>query len=291
MERFIAACIQMNSLPLRITENIIKIKSSVRKVKDEFNADLIVLPETIVTSFAPDLGISELYELATDIPGNLTDEICDMCKSLRVHIVLPFYEKGHNKEEVYNSAVLIDDNGRIVGTYRKTHPFPTEKNVKAGFQVPVFNTRLAKIGIIICYDGDFPELARIMALQGAEIIVRPSAFLRSFEIWDLTNRARAFDNHIYLLATNAVGLDASGNYHYGHSMIVNPIAQKLAQARGGEDVIACELDPDPLRYVSYGSKAPMVYNHLEDRNLDAYGKLILKSAKSPFPTYKRRNPE
>jgi predicted amidohydrolase len=84
----------------------------------------------------------------------------------------------------------------------------------------VVETPLANIGLSICYDGDFPELFRAEAIMGAEVIARPSALLRSFEIWELTNRARAYDNHVYIVACNGVGPDAGGNYYFGHSMIV-----------------------------------------------------------------------
>ena len=94
-----------------------------------------------------------------------------------------------------------------------------------------FVTGLGSIGMIVCYDGDFPELSRLLAVKGAEVIVRPAALLRSFDIWHITNAARAYDNHVYVIATNAVGPDAGGNYYLGHSMIVNPIAWRLAQAR------------------------------------------------------------
>jgi beta-ureidopropionase len=143
------------------------------------------------------------------------------------------------------------------------------------------HTPLASIGLTICYDGDFPELYRCEAIQGAEVIVRPAALLRSFEIWELTNRARAYDNHVYIAACNSVGADAGGNYYFGHSMVVSPIAQVLALARGTEEVIAAELDPDPLRYVTYGSRAPMTFDHLEDRNLAAY-RGILAPARTRF---------
>jgi predicted amidohydrolase len=135
--------------------------------------------------------------------------------------------------------------------------------------------------MIICYDGDFPELSRVLAIQGAEIITRPSALLRSFEIWDMTNKARAYDNHVYVIAVNSVGADAEENYYFGSSMIINPIAQKLAQARGTEEIISAKLDPNPLKHVTYGSNSPMIFDHLEDRNLEVY-KDILKEAKSPF---------
>ncbi len=140
----------------------------------------------------------------------------------------------------------------------------------------------------ICYDGDFPELYRAEAIMGAEVICRPSALLRSFEIWELTNRARAYDNHVYILACNAVGADAGSNYYFGHSMIVDPIAHKLAQGRGTEEVIFAELNPDPIKYITYGSKSPMVFDHLELRNLEAY-KNVLTPAKSRFrPAQQRR---
>jgi predicted amidohydrolase len=122
--------------------------------------------------------------------------------------------------------------------------------LRAANRADVFETALGSIGMILCYDGDFPELSRLLAVKGAEVIVRPSALLRSFDIWYITNAARAYDNHVYVVATNSVGPDAGGSYYFGHSMIVNPIAWRLAQARGGEEIIAAKLDPDPLRYVT-----------------------------------------
>ena len=104
--------------------------------------------------------------------------------------------------------------------------------------------------------------------------------LRSFEIWELTNRARAYDNHVYMVACNGVGPDAGGNYYFGHSMIVDPIAHKLAQARGTEEVISAALDPDPLKRITYGAASPMIFDHLQDRNLAAY-RDILKPGPQP----------
>jgi predicted amidohydrolase len=118
------------------------------------------------------------------------------------------------------------------------------------------------------------------------VFVRPSALLRSFEIWEMTNKARAYDNHVYMLACNSIGPDAAGNYYFGHSMIVSPIAQTLALARGTEEIIAVELDPDPIKRVTYGAKTPMIFDHLQDRNLAAY-EGILTPAKSRFEPAKR----
>jgi len=91
---------------------------------------------------------------------------------------------------------------------------------------------------------------------------------------------------VYVIAVNSVGADAEDNYYFGSSMIISPIAQKLAQARGTEEIISAKLDPDPLKRITYGANSPMIFDHLEDRNLEVY-KDILKEAKSPFEPAKR----
>ena len=92
---------------------------------------------------------------------------------------------------VYNSSALIGPDGALLGVYRKTHPFCTEirdprRLGDPGRQVTVVDTELGRIGMIICFDGDYPELTRIQAVQGAEVICRPSALLRSADLWELT---------------------------------------------------------------------------------------------------------
>jgi beta-ureidopropionase len=291
MKRFIASCVQIAVTPNAVKENLEKVETWLEMAVRQHRAELVVFPETVTTGFSPDLSAEELWDLVDAIPGSVTTPIARAARDLGVHVVLPTYERGPQRGTVFNSAALIDPGGEIVGLYRKTHLFPSERLSGGGWstpgrQAPVFETELGVIGTMICYDGDFPELARVLAIQGAEIVVRPSALLRSFEIWDVTNRARAYDNHVYVVATNAVGPDAADNYYFGHSMIVSPIAQKLAQARGTEEIIAVELDPDPIKYVTYGARSPMIFDHLEDRNLEVYAD-ILKPAKSAFEPARR----
>jgi len=142
-------------------------------------------------------------------------------------------------------------------------------------------TALGRIGIVICYDGDFPELARVTALKGAEVICRPSAFMRTFDHWELTNRARAYDNHVWWVATNTVGRDPSGSYFFGGSMIVHPNGFRVAQARASEEYCFARLDPDPIRFVAPGDSAEQWFDHIEDRNLRSYAG-ILEEGRSPF---------
>lgn len=291
MQRFTIACAQFAVTPMAVRENVQKAIAWVERAVQESNAQLIVLPETVTTGFTPDCSAEELWALVDTLPGAMTEPVAQAARRLGVYIVFPTYERGPERGVVYNSAALFGPNGELLGRYRKTHLFPTERLSGGGWSTPgseavVVETPLANIGLTICYDGDFPELYRCQAIKGAEVIVRPAALLRSFEIWEMTNRARAYDNHVYIAACNAIGPDAGGNYYFGHSMIVSPIAQVLALARGTEEIIAAELDPDPIKYVTYGARTPMTFDHLEDRNLAAY-EGILTQARSRFEPARR----
>jgi beta-ureidopropionase len=291
MRDFVAACVQIAVEPNEVEANVAKGVAWLEKAACEYDAELVVFPETVTTGFVPALSAEELWDLVDKVPGAVTSGIQDAARSLGVHVVWPTYRRGPERGVVYNSAVLIGPNGEIVGIYDKTHPFPVERCdcggwVTVGSHADVYETSLGTIGMIICYDGDFPELSRLLAVKGAEVIVRPSALLRSFDIWHMTNAARAYDNHVYMVAANSVGPDAGGSYYFGHSMIVNPIAWRLAQARGGEEIIAARLDPDPLRHVTWGSKSPQVFDHLQDRNLELY-EGILAEARSRFEPSER----
>lgn len=291
MQEIIAAGIQIAVTPMDVNANVEKAIAWLKKAVTEYQADLAVFPESVTTGFTPGIPAEELWHRIDPVPGPAVAKVADAARQLKVHVVLPLYERGTEKGVIYNSSVLINDCGEVVGIYRKTHPFPTERLsgggwTTPGYEAPVFSTRLGHIGMIICYDGDFPELSRVMALKGAEIITRPSALLRSYEIWEMTNMARAYDNHVYMVAVNAVGSDAGGTYYFGHSMIISPIAQKLALARGTEEIIAARLSPNPIQYVGYGSHSPMLFDHLQDRNVAAY-EGILGRGQSPFEPSRR----
>jgi len=291
MERFIAAGVQIAVSPRDPVANRAKILMWLERAKTEHAADLVVFPESVTTSFGPDISREQLWTIAEPLPGPFTEEIGAVARKLNLHVVLPVYERGLEKGVVYNSSALIGADGRFLGVYRKTHLFPTERRSAGGWstpgqKAPVFKTELGVIGMIICYDGDFPELSRTLAVQGAEVIVRPAALLRSYEIWNLTNRARAYDNHVYMVGVNAIGPDGKGNYYFGHSQIVSPIAHVLALASGTEEIVAHELDPHPLLYVSHGTKTPQRFDHLEDRNLSVYTHLF-EPARSNFEPSER----
>lgn len=291
-DRIVIAGAQFAVVPNDISTNLYRCIYFLRRAVEDTGAKLLVFPESITTGYNPALPIRDLYELLPRTEEMLTS-VQKICKELKIHCVLPTYERGRDRGTVYNSAFLIDSRGQNLGVYRKTHLFPTERKANKGWTTPgrlypVFPTEIGTIGIHICYDGDFPEVSRILAVKGARILCRPSALMRNFEIWEATNKMRAYENHVHHVAVNAIGSDAAHTTYFGHSMIVSPIAQTLALARAVDDLIYAELDPDPFHRISYGSDAPMLFDHLEDRNVAGYTKDLFAPAKIT-PLLSRKN--
>lgn len=260
--------IQIECKPCDIEYNIDKSIKWIAKCIEQHSPKLIVFPETVTTGFNTGLTAKELNNIVDKIPGKTTDKITKAAKKYNTYIIWTTYERAPDNK-VYNSAVLISDKGEIIGVYRKIHPFPSEKAwTIPGNKIEVYNTDIGNIAMMICYDGDFSELARIIGIKGVDIIARPSAFLRSFDTWKLTNEARAYDSQAYLIATNLIGKDKGENYYYGHSMIVTPHGHRLAQALCREEIIYATLTRDPLKYASYGTNSHMV-SELKVRSLNS----------------------
>ncbi len=297
MRAFTAAAVQLAPLPgplstESIAANTVRGAEWLHRCVRASGAELVVLPETASTGFTTGLDAEQLWDLVSTIPGPATEPIQDAARDLGVHVVWGCYARGPGRGVVYNTAVLIGPGGDVLGVYRKTHPFCTELRSRGGWVTPgdevcVVETPLGRIGMIICFDGDYPELSRITTVRGAEIITRPSALLRSADIWELTNRARAYDNHVYVLGANATGSDPAGVHYFGNSMIVTPTADVVARASSHECWVAAHLDPSTaLASLTQGSSVPQVFDHLADRNLDLirrYADDLAAPAKTPFP--------
>jgi deaminated glutathione amidase len=255
-------------------------------------AELVVLPETATTGFVTGLPTEEIWDLVSDVPGPVTEPVQDVARRLGVHVVLGTYERGPDRGILYNCAVLVGPAGEVLGSYRKTHPFCTELASRGGWVTPgdevcVVETDLGRIGLIICFDGDYPELSRITAVRGAEVIARPSALLRSADIWELTNRARAYDNHVFVVGANATGIDPGGTLYFGNSMVVTPVAEVVARAASHEGWVSARLDPaTAMASLTPGSSVPQVFDHLADRNLALirrYADDLGREARTSFP--------
>jgi predicted amidohydrolase len=296
MREFTAAAVQVAPSPAPLTpesiaKNTAHAVALVRECVAATGADLVVLPESVTTGFTPGVTPETLWDLVSPVPGPVAEPFAEAAADLGIHIVAGTYERGATRGVVHNAAIIAGPTGEVLGVYRKSHPFGGERSDRGGWVTPgddicVVETPLGRIGMIICFDGDYPELSRITALAGAEVICRPSALLRSADLWELTNRARAYDNHVFLIGANATGTDPAGVIYFGNSMIVTPIAEVVARAASHESWVSAKLDPaTALASLTPGSSVPQPFDHLADRNLGLirrHAGLLLGEGATPF---------
>ncbi len=221
-------------------------------VAGERGSELVVLPEVWTG-----LGYSTdkaYLEIAETIPGPTTELLSAKARQYGMYVVGSIYENHGNL--YYNSSPLIDPAGEIVGKYWKTHLFdaPDRVDIKpgiresakltAGNELPVFDTKLAKLGVSVCSDLRFPEVYRELALNGAEVIVCASAFLSPrLDHWEFFLRARATENQAWVVASGQYGVEPkSGVAFVGRSMTVDPWGTVVACAPDTESVVTAEID-------------------------------------------------
>ncbi len=196
-----------------------------------------VLPELWTTGY---LAGRKFRELAETIPGPTTRQMARLAKTHHIHLVLGSIPEKVG-EQIYNTAIVIDPRGRIILKHRKVHLWRDYERqyFTAGGRYKVTNTAFGKIGLAICHDIDFPEVPRILALEGAEIIFNPSAYPSPFERdWDLILPASARQNHAFLVSVNRTG-DEEGRFatsHYpkgvhffGKSKVISPSGEILLE--------------------------------------------------------------
>lgn len=231
-----------------LSTNLDKIEHYIREAASQ-GTHIICFPELGTTGYRQDLLGDKLWELAEPIPGPTTSRIAAMAQELGVYVILPMIEKGKMPGIVYNSAAFIGKDGTVQGAYRKVHAYSTEGHYfTAGNTYPVFNTEFGKIGIMICYDMGFPETARMLTLQGAEIIFVPSAWCQEDEdIWDINIPCRALENRVFVAAVNRVGQEGEDLVMHGKSKIADTRGKTLVEAaRFQEDLIFATVDLDDL---------------------------------------------
>lgn len=217
------------------------------------------------------------YDAAEPVPGPTTNIMAEYAKKYEMVIVVPVYEYVQ-PGVYYNTAAVIDADGTYLGKYRKkqiphTNGFWEKFFFKPGDnEWPVFQTRYAKIGVYICYDRHFPEGARILGLNGAEIVYNPSATVAglSQHLWKLEQPAHAVANGYFMGCINRVGTEAPWNIgrFYGNSYHVNPRGEIIDCASETEDeLLISTLDLDMIEEVRN------TWQFYRDRRPETYGKL------------------
>jgi len=220
------------------------------------------------------------YDSTEHIPDGFTTKLMqEYAKRYQMVIVVPIYEED-TTGVYYNTAAVIDADGTYLGKYRKHHiphcaPGFWEKFYfrPGNLGYPVFKTKYANVGVYICYDRHFPEGARALGLNGAEIVFNPSATVAGLSeyLWKLEQPAHAVANAYFVGAINRVGYEDPwriGEF-YGQSYFCDPKGQFLAQAsRDKDELVTAELDFDKIREVRN------VWQFFRDRRPDSYGDLV-----------------
>ena len=218
------------------------------------------------------------YASAETIPGPTTELMAKYAKKYSMVIVVPIYEK-ESAGFLYNSAAVIDADGKYLGKYRKNHiPHTSGFWEKFFFRpgnlgYPVFDTAYAKVGVYICYDRHFPDGARCLGLNGAEIVYNPSATVSGLSqyLWKLEQPAHAAANGYFMGCINRVGTEKPWNLgkFYGNSYFVDPRGQIFACGSEDKDeLIVAEFDLDLIEEVR------SVWQFYRDRRPETYGRLV-----------------
>ena len=232
-------------------KNLGTIKENAVRAKRE-GAQLVIFPELSLTGY---VVRDQIYELAERIPGPSTRVVEKLAKENGLHIIFGMPETCERTQAtLYNSAVLVGPNG-LIGKYHKiylpTHSIFEEKRYfRPGYEVAVYDTKLGKIGLVICYDIYFPEITRLTRLMGAQLIVCISAspgIRRSF--FETLTAARAIENTAFLAYVNRAGIE-DGLQFWGGSRLIGPNGRIIAKAKYDvEDFVVAGMDYADAKHV------------------------------------------
>lgn len=252
-------------------ENLRMVREKLADLRGE-KPDLVTLPEMFNCPYQTDL----FPAYAEPEGGTCWQALSQMAKEEQIYLAAGSIPETDEKGKVYNTAYVFDREGRQIAKHRKMHLFDINvtggqyfkesDTLTAGDQVTVFDTEFGKMGLCICFDIRFPELSRLMAQEGAQIILIPGAFNMTTgpAHWELSFRARALDNQVYLLGT-APARDPQSSYtSWGHSIVVGPWGDVQGQLDEKEGVLIRELNLDEIDRIR--RDLPL----LKSRRLDLY---------------------
>jgi len=251
-------------------ENLKKIISYVRKAASK-NATLCAFPEFMMLYTKSSQTSKQLANLSETINGNFISSISKTAKENHIQVVGSFYEKSKKNNRVYDTSFVINNLGKVISTYRKIHlydalGFKESKKMMPGSKIakPVA-TSIGKIGMMICYDLRFPEMSRILALAGSEVLIVPSAWVKGpmkEEHWITINKTRAIENGCYVIAPDQVG-----NIYCGRSLVVDPYGKVLLDMKKKQGISFVDVD---LKKVKQTRK---VLPLLKNRRAETYSTL------------------
>ena len=268
--------IQMTCSP-DASKNLEKAVDSIRAAAKQ-GAQIICLPELFLTQYFCQTEDPDNFSLAEPLPGPTSTTLSNLAKELQVVLIVPLFEK-RTQGIYHNTAIVIDADGSIAGTYRKMHipddPCFFEKFYftpgDTGFKS--FSTRYGKVGVLICWDQWFPEAARLTALSGAQFLFYPTAIgyqdedakvsQQQISAWETIQKSHAISNGVFLASVNRVGRENALTF-WGKSFICNPFGEVIGQAKDEPQILIAKC---PLSEIE---STRQNWPFLRDRRVDAY---------------------
>lgn len=256
-------------------ENIDKTISFIEKGAAD-GVQIFAMQELFYSPYFPAEQDNKYFDYAEPIPGPTISTMQEIAKKHEVVLVVPIFEEV-NRGVYYNTTAVIDADGEILGIYRKNHipqlqGFWEKFYFKPGnLGYPVFDTAYCKVGVYTCYDRHFPEGARILGLNGAEIVFNPSATVDNLSkyLWELEQPAHAVANMYYVGAINRIGKETDEGTFFGTSYFVNPKGQFLAKGSyDKEELVTAELDLEMI------TETRKLWQFYRDRRPETYDEII-----------------
>lgn len=255
--KFVLAQLEQKGLP---EENLANARKAIADSMELYKPDIIIFPECFMSHFPMGTDRATCLGTAQTLDGPFVTEMRNLAKSNGIWIIFGMNEKVEdpNDDRNYNCTVVINSDGTIVSTYRKTHLYDAfgykeSNDNKPGDQFfePI-DTPFGKIGLFVCYEVRFPEVARYQRAKGADIIIMPTAWvpgpLKSSQFRTLIS-ARAIENTVYMVACDQVGINGMGE-----SVVVDPMGVVVASAGEVETLLFAEIDTE--RIVNVRKKLP-----------------------------------
>ena len=253
MPKISAAQLQSTS---SLDDNFLQIRQLLEASKAQ-QSDFLVLPEECLTLGMPE---QEKLQIACETES-ISKRLSLFARQFKSWLVVGSVPVYADESHFFSTMIVFDEKGDQVASYQKIHLFDVRvspkqvyqesKLTKAGSRPVIVNTPLGCAGLSICYDVRFPELYRLLCKRGAQLLLVPSAFTPQTgqAHWHVLMRARAIENLCYVIAPNQNGIRANGESTYGHSLVVSPWGEILAEIEEGVGVITVDIELDRLKEI------------------------------------------
>ena len=240
MREITIATVQMKPDLGEVEDNLVKMSNFISEIASKQKVDLILFPELVTSGY--ELGV-KFTQVAQHIPGPTSNLIAQRAQELGVYIAFGMVGKERVESILYDAAVLVGPDGELIGEYNKTHLKGEERLAfREGYKLPVFETEFGLLGFLLGSDLAYPEVARSLVLDGAELLCVLGSWEKAdIDEWTTLIKARAYENACYVAGANRVGEDVTLTFG-GESLIVGPRGKVFANLPGEEPVKAKDSD-------------------------------------------------